>query len=135
MKKLTLRKKCPYSELFWSTFSRLWTEYGEAERTDLKLILKWLNWSSFHTVMTILLPLNSSMICLTGKGMLELPFLNLCNSTLETLYLRTEFKVTGLYLQLTVFSTSLSKSGLNKLLRRAKPLRRARFFGRVHFAL
>ena len=24
-----LRKKCPYSELFWSTFSHIWTEYGE----------------------------------------------------------------------------------------------------------
>ena len=24
-----LRKKCPYSELFWSTFSRIRTEYGE----------------------------------------------------------------------------------------------------------
>ena len=23
---LTLRKKCPYSELFWSVFSRTWTE-------------------------------------------------------------------------------------------------------------
>ena len=22
-------KKCPYSELFWSIFSRIWTEYGE----------------------------------------------------------------------------------------------------------
>ena len=25
----TLRKKCPYSELFWSAFSRIRTEYGE----------------------------------------------------------------------------------------------------------
>ena len=25
----TLRKKCPYSKLFWSTFSRIRTEYGE----------------------------------------------------------------------------------------------------------
>ena len=24
-----LREKCPYSELFWSGFSRLWTEYGK----------------------------------------------------------------------------------------------------------
>ena len=29
MKNFTLRKKCPYSELFWSAFSRIWTEYGE----------------------------------------------------------------------------------------------------------
>ena len=27
-----LRKKCPYSELFWSTFSRIRTEYGEILR-------------------------------------------------------------------------------------------------------
>ena len=25
----SLRKKCQYLELFWSTFSRIWTEYGE----------------------------------------------------------------------------------------------------------
>ena len=25
----TLRKKCPHCKLFWSTFSRIWTEYGE----------------------------------------------------------------------------------------------------------
>ena len=28
----TLRKKCPYSELFWSVFSRIRTEYGEIPR-------------------------------------------------------------------------------------------------------
>ena len=27
--KLSLREKCPYSELFWSVFSRIRTEYGE----------------------------------------------------------------------------------------------------------
>ena len=26
---LPLREKCPYSELFWSLFSRIWTEYEE----------------------------------------------------------------------------------------------------------
>ena len=26
---LTLREKCSYLELFWSAFSRIWTEYGE----------------------------------------------------------------------------------------------------------
>ena len=25
----TLRRKNPYSELFWYAFSRIWTEYGE----------------------------------------------------------------------------------------------------------
>ena len=28
-KYVTLREKCPYSELFWSVFSRIRTEYGE----------------------------------------------------------------------------------------------------------
>ena len=26
---LLLREKCPYSEFFWSVFSRIWTEYLE----------------------------------------------------------------------------------------------------------
>ena len=26
---MTLRKTCPYTELFWSVFFRIWTEYGE----------------------------------------------------------------------------------------------------------
>ena len=26
---------CPYSELFWSAFSRIWTEYGEILRIFL----------------------------------------------------------------------------------------------------
>ena len=26
---ITLREKCPYSELFWSTFSRIQTKNGE----------------------------------------------------------------------------------------------------------
>ena len=28
----TLREKCPYSELFWSAFSHIGTEYGEMIR-------------------------------------------------------------------------------------------------------
>ena len=50
--KLTLRKKCQYSELFWSTFSRNRTEYGEIqsispysvrmrENTDQKILRIW----------------------------------------------------------------------------------------------
>ena len=27
--RISLRENCPYSELFWSAFSRIWTEYGE----------------------------------------------------------------------------------------------------------
>ena len=26
---MTLRKTCPYTELLWSVFFRIWTEYGE----------------------------------------------------------------------------------------------------------
>ena len=32
---VTLREKCPYSELFWSVFSRIRTEYGEILRISL----------------------------------------------------------------------------------------------------
>ena len=28
---LSQNKKCPYSEYFWSTFSRIWTEYGDLQ--------------------------------------------------------------------------------------------------------
>ena len=28
-KKISLRKKCPYSQLFWSAFFRILTEYGK----------------------------------------------------------------------------------------------------------
>ena len=28
-----LHKKSPYSELFWSAFSRIWTEYGEIQNS------------------------------------------------------------------------------------------------------
>ena len=31
----TVRKKCPYLELFWSAFSRIWTEYGEIRSVSL----------------------------------------------------------------------------------------------------
>ena len=31
----TLRKKCPYSELFWSAFSRFRNEYGEIIRISM----------------------------------------------------------------------------------------------------
>ena len=34
---LALPKKCLYSELFWSTYSRIWTEYGEGALLYYKL--------------------------------------------------------------------------------------------------
>ena len=33
--KYTLRKKCPYSELFWSAFSNIRIEYGEIRSISL----------------------------------------------------------------------------------------------------
>ena len=31
-RRLALSEKCPYSELLWSAFSRIWTAYGEILR-------------------------------------------------------------------------------------------------------
>ena len=41
----TLRKKCPYSELFWSTFSSIRTDYGQILRIFLRSAnpTKWSN--------------------------------------------------------------------------------------------
>ena len=39
----TLRKKCPYSELFWSVISRLWTEYREIQSISPYSIRMWEN--------------------------------------------------------------------------------------------
>ena len=36
-----LPKKCPYSELFWSAFSRIRTEYGEILRISLYSVRMW----------------------------------------------------------------------------------------------
>ena len=35
---ITLREKCPCSELFWSAFSRIWTEYREILRISPYLV-------------------------------------------------------------------------------------------------
>ena len=42
-RRATLRKKCPYSELFWSVFSCIWTEYGRTRITP--------NTDTFHVVL------------------------------------------------------------------------------------
>ena len=36
--KCTLRKRCPYLELFWSVFSRIWTEYREKIAFELSIV-------------------------------------------------------------------------------------------------
>ena len=38
---MSLCKKCPYSELFWSVFSRIRTEYGETLRIPAYSVKKW----------------------------------------------------------------------------------------------
>ena len=39
----SLRKKCPYLELFWSVFSRIRTEYGEILRISAYSVQIWEN--------------------------------------------------------------------------------------------
>ena len=41
--KHTLRKKCPYFEIFWSVFSRIWTEYGEIRSISQYPVRTWEN--------------------------------------------------------------------------------------------
>ena len=40
---MTLRKKCSYSELFWSVLSRMWTEYREILRISQYSVRMWEN--------------------------------------------------------------------------------------------
>ena len=49
---LIQRKKCPYAELFWPTFSCIWSEYGETLRT---LFTQW--------ILHIKLKFTSKFIC------------------------------------------------------------------------
>ena len=39
----TLRQKCPYSEFFWSVFSRIQTEYGELRSISPYSVQMWEN--------------------------------------------------------------------------------------------
>ena len=43
MKYSTLRKKCPYWELFWSAFSRIRTKYGEIQSISTYSLRMWEN--------------------------------------------------------------------------------------------
>ena len=43
MKRQTLRKKFPYSELFWSVYSRIRTEYGEIRSISSYSVRMWEN--------------------------------------------------------------------------------------------
>ena len=40
---ISLRKKCPYSEFFWSVFSRIWAEYGEIRSVSPYSVRMWEN--------------------------------------------------------------------------------------------
>ena len=41
--KNSLRKRCPYSELLWSAFFPIWTEYGEIRSISPYLVQMWAN--------------------------------------------------------------------------------------------
>ena len=38
-----LRKKCPYLELLWSVFPRIWNEFGEIRSTSPYSVQMWEN--------------------------------------------------------------------------------------------
>ena len=46
--KYYLREKCPYSELFWCLFSRIWTEYGKINTEYSFVWVKKVWWKSFY---------------------------------------------------------------------------------------
>ena len=58
---IRLRKKCPYSELFWSAFSRLRTEYGVSLRIQ----------SECGKMRTRITPNTDTFHAVTGNGMNE----------------------------------------------------------------
>ena len=43
MSKRSLSEKCPYSDLFWSAFSHIRTEYGEIRRISRYSVRMWEN--------------------------------------------------------------------------------------------
>ena len=62
----TLREKCPYSEFFWSLFSRIWTEYGEIKSKCGKIrTRKAPNTDTFHAVLGIASHQIFEISCLT----------------------------------------------------------------------
>ena len=46
----SLHKICPYSELFWSVFSRIWTEYGEVRGRDVSRNLSKIYYGSVNYI-------------------------------------------------------------------------------------
>ena len=68
----SLREKCPYSELFWPVFSRIWTKYGEirsiyaylVRMRELRTRIS-LNMDTFHAVIDIF---KIAWICWTRFG-------------------------------------------------------------------
>ena len=46
---ISLRKKCQYSEFFWSVFSRIWTEYGDIRSISEKKILSFPKYFDYFT--------------------------------------------------------------------------------------
>ena len=49
---IALHKKCPYSKLFWSAFSHIWTEYGEIQSKCVKMRTRITpNTDTFHAML------------------------------------------------------------------------------------
>ena len=76
-----LCKKCPYSELFWSAFSCVWTEYGEKRSISPYSVRMWeirtriaLNTDTFYAVHHLLLThLNHIQKIKRGLELFSLP--------------------------------------------------------------
>ena len=60
-----LRKKCPYSELFWFKFSRIWTKYGEILFTQPLLSMARTSWEVKNQLRYYLIGYTCSNFCWT----------------------------------------------------------------------
>ena len=49
LRKLALRKKCPYSEFFWSVLSGIRTKYGDLQRLNIPIL--WEIWANMWELM------------------------------------------------------------------------------------
>ena len=76
----TLRKKCPYSELIWSVFSCIWTEYGRTRITPntdaFQVVLKNIG----HSMSKVM---NAKKIWLLESAVVKVSYLVHCDTLLQ----------------------------------------------------
>ena len=76
---VSLRKKCPYSELFWFAFSRIQTEYSVSLRIQSECekiqTIKTPNTDALHAVYIMLIEISMSSLLLHSKFLLSFFFL------------------------------------------------------------